>query len=86
MDKITYINESMAFLTASTIAHYYFCKGYHVNISAKVHCKEVDLSVFTDDGQLPELPAGLQFSTMKIRELHDKEIGTFFAHRFTFEF
>lgn len=76
----------MAFLTASTIAHHYFCKGYQVNISAKVDCDEVDLVVFTDDGQLPELPAGFQFSTMEIRELHDKEIGTFFAHRFTFEF
>lgn len=86
MDNITFINESSAFLTASTIAHHYFLQGYQISLSAKVACGYVELTIFTDDGQLPELPAGLSYSSIKTNELSHKDLGTFFGHHFTFDF
>lgn len=86
METKKFVNESVAFLTASHIAHYYFTLGYHVNISASTKCKEVDISIFTDDGLLPQLPKGFSFSQTETIELFEESLGKFFSHKFIFIF
>ena len=86
METKKFVNESVAFLTASHIAHYYFTLGYHVNTSAFTSCKEVDITIFTDDGLLPQLPEGFSFSHTETRELFEESLGKFFSHKFTFVF
>lgn len=86
METNKFVNESVAFLMATHFAHYYFTLGYHVNMSASTSCKEVDITIFTDDGLLPNLPKGFIFSTTETRQLFDKEVGKFYSHRFTFVF
>lgn len=86
METKKFVNESVAFLMASHIAHYYFTLGYHVNISASIPCQSVHLTIFTDDGLLPQLPKGFSFSQTETRELFDESLGKFFSHKFTFAF
>lgn len=86
METKKFVNESVAFLTASHIAHYYFTLGYLVSISASTPCQAVNLTIFTDDGLLPQLPKGFSFSQTETRELHDESFRKFFCHKFIFEF
>lgn len=86
METRKFVNESVAFLMAAHIAHYYFTLGYAVSITASTPCQSVLLTIFTNDGLLPQLPQGFSFSHTETKQLFEESLGKFFSHKFTFAF